>query len=140
MIDVEDLKNGFRIGEWRVQPRLGTMSREDKIEYPSRNALRVLLILASSQGRFVSRAELVESIWEDPALGNVPLNRCMHELAAVFEDPSYVRNVPGRGYRVGQSVVLEPEEVVEKTRNWPVVVLGGMIIGLLAVIAWAISA
>ncbi len=108
MIDVETLKNGFRIGEWFVQPRLGSMSRHGKILYPSRQAIQVLLILASHEGRFVSRSQLVERVWDSPAVGNVPLNRCMHELTTLFGDASYVRVVPSRGYRVGQAVRPEP--------------------------------
>ncbi len=139
MIDIEDLQNGFRIGEWRVRPRLGTMARQADVEYPSRNALRVLLILASKEGRFVGRSELVDAVWDSPALGNVPLNRCMHELSTVFDDPSYVRNVPGRGYRVGQPVILEPEDHTETGRRrsgGTVALVAGAIAVLLSAAAW----
>ncbi len=130
MIDVEILKNGFRIGEWLVQPRLGSMSRQGRILYPSRPAIQVLLILASYEGRFVSRSELVERVWDCPAVGNVPLNRCMHELNTLFDDASYVRIVPARGYRVGQAVNPEPTEP-EKARPG---ILPGLVAAILATV------
>ena len=117
MIDVEILKNGFRIGEWDVQPRLGSMARHGKALYPSRQTIQVLLILASHEGRFVSRSQLVEQVWDDPAVGNVTLNRCMHELNTLFDDASYVRIVPARGYRVGQAVRAQTAGRAEESSN-----------------------
>ncbi|MEM8684987.1 MAG: winged helix-turn-helix domain-containing protein [Pseudomonadota bacterium] len=140
MIDIDDLKSGFRIGEWRVQPRSGTMSRSGRVEHPSRHALSVLLILASYQGRFVSRADLVERVWGNPALGNAPLNRCMHELATAFDDPSYVKNAPSRGYRIGQAVVLEPRTPNGQPQRHRGVIVGATVIALLATVAWLLLA
>ena len=139
MIDAKELKNGFRIGEWRVQPRLGTMSRQGRIEYPSRNALRVLLILAAREGHIVSRSELVEAIWDNPAVGNAPLNRCLHELGSAFGDPSYLRSVPGRGFRIGQAVILEPQEAIAADQSWPFAALAGALLVLLVASAWFLS-
>ncbi|MEM9690544.1 MAG: winged helix-turn-helix domain-containing protein [Pseudomonadota bacterium] len=132
MIDAGQLNDGFRIGDWFVQPRLGTMSRQGRIEHPSRNALHVLMILASSEGRFVSRSELIERVWENPAIGNVPLNRCMHELSALFDDPSYIRNATGRGYRIGQAVIIDPVTATPSRHR----VLRGAVVALaIAVVA-----
>jgi DNA-binding response OmpR family regulator len=68
--------------------------------------LRLLLTLSDAPGQVLSRAQLLEAVWEQSYLGDSRLvDACVQRLRLKIEDvpaaPVYVQTVRGFGYRFG---------------------------------------
>jgi DNA-binding winged helix-turn-helix (wHTH) protein/Tol biopolymer transport system component len=66
-------------------------------------AFRVLLFLLQNPGRLVTKDEIVASVWNDSAVSDNSLTRCIAQLRRVLGDdtrqPVYILTVPTIGYR-----------------------------------------
>ena len=66
--------------------------------------LDLLLLLARSPGRIVSKEEINRTIWGRRFLAESALTRLVAELRAVLADdvrsPRFIETVPKRGYRL----------------------------------------
>lgn len=100
------------IGEWRVDPVSGDISRD-----PSRGAiqnaestrlearsLRLLLCLAEHAGETVSQDDLVNKVWPDVAVSPDSVYQAIATLRRVLGDdakrPAYIATIPRLGYRL----------------------------------------
>lgn len=65
--------------------------------------LALLRLLATSEGRVVSKHEILDRLWPDEDVGDASLTSCVHGLRAALGDRGrhgrYVETVHGRGYR-----------------------------------------
>lgn len=105
-----DLKQGFYVGEWEVQPLRSRVLGPDGPVHIEPRVMDVLVALAARPGEVVERSELLETVWEGRAMSDEPLNRCISKLRNVFEDSradaAFVETVPRRGYRLVAPVRL----------------------------------
>ena len=104
-----ELLDGFRLGEVRVEPLTGTIRRNgDTLHLPSRS-VEVLLLLAKHPRRLVSRAELLQRVWGEGRGSSEALNRAIREIRLALDDrpenPRFIQTVRARGYRL----LLEPD-------------------------------
>ena len=94
----------FRIGAWRVEPRLGRLSSEAVEHIVEPKVMDVLVHLATRPGEVVSTEELVASVWRGRPMGDNPVHRCVSILRRALGDdaqrPRYIDTIPKRGYRV----------------------------------------
>lgn len=100
-----DLKQGFYLGEWQVQPLHGqVIDPAGNGVHVEPKVMDVLVFLAGRPGEVVERIELLEGVWDGRAMSDEPLNRCIAQLRRVFDDsrqdPQFVQTVPKRGYRL----------------------------------------
>lgn len=100
--DIVDLADGFRIGEWLIQPRSGIFKRSGHSAHVEPKVMDVLLCLARVPGEVVTREELLNRVWKRVVVTDEVLTRCISELRTLLGDTSrarrYVRTVPKRGY------------------------------------------
>lgn len=130
----EELKNGFRIGDWEVLPMRRVMRRGDTEIAPEPKVWGVLMALAERGGDVVTRDELIDEVWGGRLTADEPINRCISQLRKHFGDRRpyrYIKPVTGSGYLLQVPVVLlanEPETAVDETpepalppstRRWP---------------------
>ena len=123
-----DLKQGFYVGEWEIQPLRSQVVGPAGPVHLEPRVMDVLVALASRPGEVIERSELLETVWQGRAMSDEPLNRCISKLRGVFDDsrqdPGYVETVPRRGYRLIAPVRLPEkataEEVPTKARTLPV--------------------
>src|SRR5215468_4492734 len=84
----------WRIGEWRVDPEL---AREGQ-------TMRLLLYLAAHAGRVVDVQHLLDEIWPNVVVTQSSVYQAVLQLRRILGDdtdhPSYIENVPRRGYRL----------------------------------------
>jgi TolB-like protein/DNA-binding winged helix-turn-helix (wHTH) protein/cytochrome c-type biogenesis protein CcmH/NrfG/cation transport regulator ChaC len=77
----------------------------------------VLVYLATSPGRVVSKEELIGAVWSGSFVEEGVLSQAVHSLRKVLGDdarePRYIQTIPKRGYRLVASVTLEPLAVPE---------------------------
>ncbi len=92
------------VGDWQVDPvslRLRRGSEERKLE-PM--AMRLLVFLAGRPAEVISRAEILEEVWEGRAVVDETLSRAMSLVRQALGDSTqesrYIETLPRRGYRL----------------------------------------
>ena len=144
----EELKNGFRIGDWEVLPMRRVMRCGDTEIAPEPKVWGVLMALAERGGDVVTRDELIDEVWGGRLTADEPINRCISQLRKHFGDKRpyrYIKPVTGSGYLLQEPVVLldaESEAGVDRapepalppsTRRWPFL-WGAMSVVVVAVV------
>jgi DNA-binding winged helix-turn-helix (wHTH) protein/TolB-like protein len=113
----DELRQGFRVGDWEVLPLRGVLRKGEHEEKPEPRVFGVLIALAKRDGDLVTRDELVDELWDGRPTSDEPINRCLSQLRRHLGDKSrpyqYVETLTRRGYRLIQPVELlrpvEPE-------------------------------
>jgi len=94
----------LRIGEWRVDPELDELSREGQTIRVEPRAMRLLLYLAAHAGRVVDVQHLLDEVWPNVVVTQGSVYQAVAELRRILGDdrehPSYIENLPRRGYRL----------------------------------------
>ena len=95
----------FEFGEFRLdigQCELLSHGHSVRLE---RKPLELLILLATSNGRLVSRDEIAGRLWEDGVFVDTEhgINTAVRKIRASLHDnpdnPRFIQTVPGRGYR-----------------------------------------
>jgi len=94
----------WRIGEWRVDPDLNELSREGQTIRLEPRTMRLLVYLATHAGRVVDVQHLLDEIWPNVVVTQSSVYQAVLQLRRILGDdtdhPSYIENVPRRGYRL----------------------------------------
>jgi TolB-like protein/DNA-binding winged helix-turn-helix (wHTH) protein/Flp pilus assembly protein TadD len=94
----------LRIGAWRVDPALDEISKDGNTVKLERRTMQLLLCLAKHADQVVSVEQLLDEVWTGVV---VTPDSVYHAVAALrrmlgddSRDPTYIANVPRRGYRL----------------------------------------
>src|SRR5215469_16701378 len=94
----------WRIGEWRVDPDLNELAREGQTIRLEPRTMRLLLYLAAHAGRVVDVQHLLDEIWPNVVVTQSSVYQAVLQLRRILGDdtehPTYIENVPRRGYRL----------------------------------------
>jgi TolB-like protein/DNA-binding winged helix-turn-helix (wHTH) protein/Flp pilus assembly protein TadD len=94
----------LRIGAWRVDPLLDEVSRDGEVVKLEPRTMRLLLCLAENAGQIVSLQELLDKVWADVIVTSDSVYQSVATLRRTLGDdpkePTYIANVPRRGYRM----------------------------------------
>ncbi len=103
-VGTDSLRQGFRIGDWRVNPSLGHMSGPGGTLHIEPKVMDVLVCLARNPARVTERSEILDEVWGGRAVSDEPLTRCIATLRKALDDdpqqPRFIQTVPKRGYRL----------------------------------------
>lgn len=98
------MASAFRVGDWLVEPDLGTISRGGATLRVEPKVMDVCVCLAEHAGRAVDKEQLVRRVWPDVFVTDDVLIRCISELRKAFaDDPrnaQVIETIPRRGYRL----------------------------------------
>ena len=98
----------WRIGEWRVNPDLDELAREGQTIRLEPRTMRLLLYLAAHAGRVVDVQHLLDEVWPNVVVTQSSVYQAVLQLRRILGDdterPSYIENVPRRGYRLIRSL------------------------------------
>jgi transcriptional activator of cad operon len=98
----------LRIGEWRVDPTRGEISRGGETARLEARTLRLLLCLAEHAGEVVSIDELLDQAWTGVAVTPDSVYQAVASLRRILGDdprkPIYIATVPRLGYRMVATV------------------------------------
>ena len=101
-------QKSFWLGEWRVEPDLNRLSRNEEEVHLEPKAMAVLVYLAERDGAVVSADEIITAVWDDRPMGDNPVYKTVAKLRKALEDdadkPVYVATVPKKGYRLVASI------------------------------------
>jgi DNA-binding winged helix-turn-helix (wHTH) protein len=114
----------LHLEEWEVDTDRGLLTGPEGERRPEPTVLRLLEALAREPGQIVSRARLVEQVWEGRHVSPGALTVAICGLRKTLGDdprrPRYVRTHPGRGY----CLLAEPVSVPPPLASSPAGPLG----------------
>ena len=94
----------LRIGEWRLDPQLGQLSRGAHTQRLEARTLRLLVYLANRAGETVSIDELLDQVWSGVVVTQDSVYQAITALRRMLGDdpkqPAYIVTVPRLGYRL----------------------------------------
>jgi TolB-like protein/DNA-binding winged helix-turn-helix (wHTH) protein len=98
----------LRIGEWRVNPASGEISRNGDSARVEARTMRLLLCLAEHAGEVVSVEDLLNFAWSGVIVSPDSVYQAVASLRRLLGDdskqPSYIATVPRLGYRMVATV------------------------------------
>ena len=98
-----------------VEPTLDRISQDGREVRLRPRAMDVLTTLALAAGKLVSKRDLIDSVWRTEFVSDHALTQVIAELRAALGDdarsPSFIENIPRRGYRLVEDVILIGESV-----------------------------
>ncbi|UCF37610.1 MAG: winged helix-turn-helix domain-containing protein [Acidobacteriota bacterium] len=107
-MNIDRLQQGFRIGEWTVDPKGNRLQRNCESSDIEPRAMDLLVFLASRAGTTASKEEIFEAVWANTFVTDSALWKCVSELRRVLEEdprnPKLILTVPRRGYRLQAAV------------------------------------
>jgi TolB-like protein/Flp pilus assembly protein TadD len=93
------LQNGFRIGEWLIEPAALRASTPDTTRELTPDQLRLLMLLAARHGEAVDRRELRQALWPDQPGSEARLRETVAALRAQLGDsPRHPRHLAAVGH------------------------------------------
>lgn len=112
-----DLLHGFYLKNRLVEPLKGQVVRDGKLIHLPPKAMEVLLSLASSPTRLVTRESIMGRVWgagkgSQDALGHA-VSEIRNALGDRPENPEFIQTLPRRGYRL----IVEPRPISTVTGN-----------------------
>ena len=113
-------RRSFVLGQWSIDPSTNSVaSCSGRYRLP-RKAMQVLEYLAKNGNRMVSRAELIENVWDGNAyVGEKAINNAVWRLRRTLGDhagqPRYIETIPKTGYRLVQTPEFSQTESVAPT-------------------------
>lgn len=147
------MEPGFRVGEWQVQPDLGTLTRGEEQFQLEPKVIGVLVYLARHPGDVLPKEKIIRAVWPDTFVTDEVLTNAISELRKAFGDdaknPTIIQTLPRRGYRLiapvtGMGRSQEPERAAKpgiKTR-WqnPVAlaIAGAVVVIIAGLLIWQV--
>jgi DNA-binding winged helix-turn-helix (wHTH) protein len=118
MSDLQKLKDGFRIGDWLVNPSDGSLSSSLKSARLEPQIMGLLVFLCSRAAQVVTREEIFDNVWHGRFVSDETLKAALYQLRKALGDssqnPRYIETLPKRGYRL----MIEPVPIrAERSRS-----------------------
>jgi DNA-binding winged helix-turn-helix (wHTH) protein len=120
------LKQGFQLGELRVDPLEDEVSGPGGCERLDPKVMDVLMLLAQHAGHVVLREDLLAQLWPNTVVTDDALSRCIYELRKHLNqaggDESYkamLETQPKRGYRLNGEIVPARKPAGSDSGFWP---------------------
>jgi DNA-binding winged helix-turn-helix (wHTH) protein/Tol biopolymer transport system component len=120
---MKELKNRFyKFGEFRLDARERTLSKDNEIIPINFKSFDVLLALVQNSGRLLEKEELMRLVWTEAIVEEANLKNCVSALRKALGDTPnqslYIQTLPKLGYKFVapvQTVADEKEEwIVER--------------------------
>jgi TolB-like protein/DNA-binding winged helix-turn-helix (wHTH) protein len=94
----------FRIGDWRIDPAAGQISRDGETARLEARTMGLLLCLAEHAGEVVSIDDLLSQVWAGVTVSQDSVYQAVTSLRRLLGDdpkqPTYIATVPRLGYRL----------------------------------------
>jgi len=114
------MKHLLEFGEFLLDTDQHLLLREDRSILLAQKVYETLLVLVKSNGRVLTKDELMLAIWPDTLVEEVNLAHNISELRKVLGDSpersEYIQTIPRRGYRF-VAEVRESQEIQERVES-----------------------
>ena len=120
--------SALQIGDWRVDPGTDTISQGHETQKLEPRTMRLLMLLAQSEGGVVSAERMLAEVWPGVIVSPASVYQAVSRLRRLLRDtdptPTYIATVPRKGYRLVAPVrpVEAPsadQATPVKKRHWP---------------------
>src|SRR5690348_2808094 len=121
----------YEFGPFRVDPEKEVLSRAGQVVPLTPKTFQILLVLVRHHKEVVTKDDLLKTVWPDTFVEEANLSRNIFMLRKALgespQDHQYILTVPGRGYRLAESVQLVPRtqqgtgKVAEQTDDLSIV-------------------
>lgn len=115
MMSAPDVPGTFRFQDFELDLGAYELMRQGRRVRIERRPMELLILLVGRRGQLVSRAEIVERLWEPDVFVEVEtgittvVRKVRQALGDSPDAPKFVETVPGKGYRFIASVdAVEP--------------------------------
>lgn len=147
-------KQLYDFGPFRVDPEKEILLRDGEAVPLTPKTFQILLVLVRHSQQVVTKDDLMKAVWPDTFVEEANLSRNIFMLRKALgdgqENNRYVITVPGRGYRLANSVRIVPEQdvrivatehstvqvEVKETKPWRWIAIAVGVIVVLAAVAW----
>ena len=113
----QDGKKLYEFGPFRVDPEKETLLRAGEIVPLTPKTFQILLVLVRHNREVVTKDDLMKEVWPETFVEEANLSRNIFMLRKALgespQDHRYILTVPGRGYRLAESVHLVPGQEVD---------------------------
>src|SRR5688572_27567492 len=93
----------FTINDWRVDPALNRLSRDDEVIKIDPQHMKVLELLASRPGEVISQTEIEEVVWPGVIVTPNSVYQSIAQIRRALGDdknqPKYIETIARKGYR-----------------------------------------
>ena len=154
--ETEKRKELYEFGPFRVDPEKEILLRSGEPVPLTPKTFQILLVLVRHSQEVVTKDDLMKSVWPDTFVEETNLSRNIFMLRKALgespQDHQYILTVPGRGYRLAETVRTLPEPDVsivathhstvqvdvKETRPWGWIAIAAAVIVVVAagVVAW----
>jgi TolB-like protein/DNA-binding winged helix-turn-helix (wHTH) protein len=114
----------MRIGAWRVDAAREEISKDGVTVKLERRAMQLLLCLAEQPGQVLSVEQLLDRVWAGVVVTPDSVYQAVASLRRILgddtKDPTYIANIPRRGYSLMAPVVAVVEPLNVATDDRPV--------------------
>lgn len=98
------MRDGLRIGDWRVDPDVGKLGRGEEWVQLELKAMDLLVYLAEHPGEVLGKERLIRAVWPGTFVTDEVLSNAIWQLRKALGDdsrnPRYIETLPRRGYRL----------------------------------------
>ncbi len=110
------LKELYEFGPFRVDPEKEILLRDGDPVPLTPKTFQILLVLIRHSREVVTKDDLMKAVWPDTFVEETNLTRNIFTLRKALgespQDHQYILTVPGRGYRLAESVRFVPEDEI----------------------------
>jgi DNA-binding winged helix-turn-helix (wHTH) protein/tetratricopeptide (TPR) repeat protein len=96
--------SNLHVGRWQVEPSLNCIRNGRIVRRLEPQVVNLLVFLASSNGRVVTKDEIIDGVWQGRFIAETTLTRSIADLRRALGDqtqrPRYIETIPKRGYRL----------------------------------------
>ena len=111
------LKELYEFGPFRVDPEKEILLRDGEPVPLTPKTFQILLVLVRHSKEVVTKDDLMKTVWPDTFVEETNLTRNIFTLRKALgespQDHQYILTVPGRGYRLTESVRLVPGQELD---------------------------
>ena len=142
-------KEFYKFGPFRVDPEKESVLRAGEPVPLTPKTFQILLVLVRHSREVVTKDDLMKTVWPDTFVEETNLTRNIFMLRKALGDTAqerYIVTVPGRGYRLAESVQLVPEQEgtiiaathskmevqVKETKPWEWIFAGALVLAVMA--------
>ena len=103
----------FVIGDWLVKPTSNSLTNNDVERRVEPKVMALLVYLANSDGKVLSRDLLLDNVWQQVVLGDALTNTIAQLRKALGDSTSpkkYIETIPKQGYRLIPNVQWQADE------------------------------
>ncbi len=105
------------IDNWHIDVAARTAKRGSQTERLSPRAIRLLQVLAQSEGAVVSRATLLDKVWQSVTVSDESLTQVVSELRRKLGNRDLIVTVSRGGYRLTRPIAQRAPELLQSVAS-----------------------